>query len=118
MSIIGALILLFIWGKMNPLWQLAIRFEIIRGQIRWGKRQKTSSQSDGVKLNSTFAPSSTDAPKARNSVPRNFWNRVVGVHEFDRSLAERCKPFLSEDYLPASPEHHRASLDSCRMIWD
>ena len=51
------------------------------------------------------------APKARNSVPRNVWNRVVGVHEFDRSLTERCKPFLLGDYLRASPEHHRASLD-------
>jgi hypothetical protein len=32
------------------------------------------------------------------------------VYEFDRSLAARCKPFLLDDYLLASPEHHRASL--------
>src|SRR5260370_40455526 len=114
---------------MNSWWQLAIRFEMIRAsrnsqprprrkrRIK-GKRQKTSSQSDGVRLNSTFGSPSTDAPKARNSVPRNFWNRVVGVHEFDRSLTERCKPFLLEGYLMASPEHHRASLDSWRRIWD
>jgi hypothetical protein len=29
-----------------------------------------------------------DASKTQNSVPRNFWNRVVGLHEFDRSLTE------------------------------
>jgi hypothetical protein len=80
--------------------------------------RKRPHKSDGVRLNSTFGPSSTGAPKARNSVPRNFWNRVVGVHEFDRSLTERCKPFLSDDYLRASPEHHHASLDSWRRIWD
>ena len=50
--------------------------------------------------------------KTRNSVPRNFWDRVVGVHEFDRSVSERCKLFLLGDYLRANPEHHRASLDS------
>jgi hypothetical protein len=37
--------------------------------------------------------------KTRNSAPRNFWDRVVGVHEFDRSVTERCKPFLLGDYL-------------------
>ena len=58
------------------------------------------------------------APKARNSALRNFWNRIVGVHEFDRSLTDRCKPFLLDDYLRASPQHHRASLDSWRRIWD
>jgi hypothetical protein len=34
------------------------------------------------------------------------------VHEFDRSLTERGKPFLLDHYLPASREHHRASLDN------
>src|SRR4029077_3649460 len=50
--------------------------------------------------------------------PETFGIGFVGVYEFDRSLAERCKPFLLDDYLPASPEHHRASLDSWRRIWD
>jgi hypothetical protein len=56
--------------------------------------------------------SATDASKTQNSVPLNFWNRVVGLHEFDRSLTERSKPFLLDDYLLVSPGHHRASLDS------
>src|SRR5439155_6614803 len=36
-------------------------------------------------------------PKARDSAPRNFRNRVVDVHVFDRSLTERCKPFLLDE---------------------
>src|SRR4029453_12209589 len=36
-------------------------------------------------------------PKTRNSVPRNFRNRVFDVHVFDRSLTERCKPFLLDE---------------------
>ncbi|HLW34300.1 MAG TPA: cation-transporting P-type ATPase [Chthoniobacterales bacterium] len=51
------------------------------------------------------------APKTRNSVPRHFWDRVVGAYEFDPSMTERCKALLG-DYLRASPEHHRASLDN------
>jgi hypothetical protein len=30
---------------------------------------------------------------------RDHWNRFVGVHEFGRSLTERCEPFLLRDYL-------------------
>src|SRR6266513_185228 len=58
-----------------------------------------SSPSAPVGLNSTSGPSPTDARKARNSVARNFWNLVVGVREFDRSLTERCEPFVLGDYL-------------------
>jgi hypothetical protein len=47
-----------------------------QGEVSARKRR---SHSDGVRLNSTFGLSSTDAPKARDSVPRNFWNRVVGA---------------------------------------
>ena len=37
-------------------------------------------------------------PKARNSVPQNFRNRIADVHVFDRCLTERCKPFLLDEY--------------------
>ena len=36
-------------------------------------------------------------PKARDSVPRNFRNRVVDVPVFDRRLTEQCRPFLLDE---------------------